>query len=103
MTDSLLRISPYGLFLGFPIDTSFSLSLKKVSPEIRSLFIQEDYLQEICYKNVSYLGKQIGQKTDLTALDLTQNHILSLLRKLVPNYPYDTKNLLLFVINNQEK
>lgn len=86
------------LFLGFPIDSFFAKKLAALDPAYVSLFIQnnETYLREITYDNVRYLGKVVGNVYELIALDSLEANILSLLKRLVDDYPYEQNSLHLF-------
>lgn len=86
------------LFLGFPVDSLFAKKLAMLDTGYVSLFIQhnETYLREVTYNNVKYLGKAAGKVNELTALDLLEANIISLLKKLVSDYPYQQNSLHLF-------
>lgn len=86
------------LFLGFPIDLLFAEKLTALDPGYRALFIQDNaiYLREITYNNIRYIGKVAGKVSELTALDLLEANIFSLLKKLVDDYPYQKNSLHLF-------
>lgn len=88
------------LFMGFPITSEFALLLDSVSPEIKKLFIQEnpDYLREVSHNGHSYLGKFAGKIGEASSLELLENNIISLLKKLVPDYPYQQSSLVIFPI-----
>lgn len=93
------KLTPH-LFLGFPVNADFSRLLSEVNPYMTSLFIQEkgDYLQELVFKNGKYLGKPIENITDFSELELLEANIFSILKKLVPNYPYENTPLVLFTV-----
>lgn len=87
------------LFLGFPLSDSFLLKLKNLPPQITAEFIQEqpsDYLQKVDYQEMSYLGKCLETPFDLRGLDTLQANIDSLLKRLVPDFPYQDHPLRLF-------
>lgn len=92
----------YILFFGFPIDAVYREELKKIPPAILNLFIQrgDDYLNRIDQEGVSYLGKSLGQCVDSSAIDLALNHILSLLKRLVPDYHYHQDALVLLTVSS---
>jgi hypothetical protein len=79
-----------GLFLGFLVTEEYESVLKSADPKVLAYFIHNDgpYLQEITQENQKYLGKSIGGKIVLEELELLQENIYSLLKKLEPNYPY---------------
>lgn len=88
------------LFLGFPVDDDLDLLLKKINPQFKSFFIQNnsDYLQEMTFKNRLYLGKLVENRGSISDLELLENNIYSLLKKIVNDYPFEKKPLLLFPI-----
>jgi|GEM_PF-1451410 len=89
------------LFLGFPLLDSYQRELSKLSAVERELFIQyqvSPYLQQIQSEGALYLGKGLGSSVELAALDSFQSHIYSLLRKLVPDFPYQQHPLLLLIL-----
>lgn len=96
-----MNINSFKLFLGYPVDSGFEKALNGVDPAIVSLFIQdgEDYLHEVRYQGARYLGKQVSQIADFEQLELLETNIYSLLKKVVPDYPYHQKQLLIFPIN----
>lgn len=91
------------LFLGFPLEKDFVELLNQINPYLRDLFIKKngDYLQEIDFNQINYLGKYAGFIIDSQALEQLEDHIYSLLKKLVPNYPYHKGNLVLFPISQR--
>lgn len=90
------------LFLGFPIDENFKLKLSKADPSLLSIFIQnnQNYLHEVVYNDVHYLGKFAGKINDYATLDLLSGNIYSLLKKIIPNYQYEKVPLILFPVES---
>lgn len=88
------------LFLGFPITPLFREALQRNKAEVLSFFIHPggDYLQEIQYQGMDYLGKWVENPSTLHQISLLEEHILSLLKKLVVEYPYQNESLNLFPI-----
>jgi hypothetical protein len=86
------------LFFGLPVDSELSKQLGKINPKILSLFIQEgeNYLIEVKMENQTYLGKSILNPIDLSSLELLEANIYSLLKKLLPEYPFHLNSLILF-------
>jgi hypothetical protein len=78
------------LFFGIVIDQEMKAHLEEVSPFLKNALIQnnEDYLQEITFENVTYLGKNLGKFINAQNLDMVEKNIISLLQKLLPNYPF---------------
>lgn len=92
------------LFLGFPVDDAFALKLEKVPPAILNSFISEgeNYLQDIIDQGVRYLGKFSVPCIELSALELLETNIYSLLQKIEPNYFYHNTPLVLLANWNDE-
>lgn len=88
------------LFLGFPVDDSFSEALKQNKPEFLALFINsgEAYLDEVQFEGVRYLGKYVKNEESLKQLELLKTNIFSLLKRLVANYDYLNSNLILIAL-----
>jgi hypothetical protein len=93
------------LFLGFPITSEFSSFLEQVDPKVLDLFIkdEENYLKKLKINEVSFLGKCVDNSIDLDSLELLEANIFSLIKKLVPIYPYSLNPLKLFPICENDK
>ena len=77
------------LFLGFSTDDSFQQELKLTNPYIVSQFIgREEYLHEVTYQDKYYLGKYLSVYPTPDQLEDLERHLLSLLNKLAPHYPF---------------
>lgn len=86
------------LFIGYPLSENYQLELDQIPSVVKEIFISEnssDYLQKVTREEVTYLGKKVDSPFDLTQLDSTEANIFSLLKKLVPDYPYDEQSLYL--------
>lgn len=83
------------LFLGFPVDSDYRTGLSFVNPQLLSMYIQKngEYLQEYFHAGTQYLGRTIPSPAQPGDLELLESHILSLLTRLVPNYPYCNSKL----------
>ncbi len=89
------------LFLGFPLSECYQQELTQLPAVEHALFIQNHsspYLQQIESNGKFYLGKFLGPSIELSALEASQSHIYSLLKKLVPNFPYEQYPLLLLAL-----
>ena len=88
------------LFLGFVVDDEFSRVMSSLNPELLKLYIQDNdsCLQEVMYHDLRYLGKFAGKGSHLSDLDLLETNIYSLLKQIVPHYPYGETALVLFPI-----
>lgn len=89
------------LFLGYPVEGGFAEALGRVDPQLANLFIQggENYLQQVVHQDVRYLGKFAGEMCDIGRLELLEKNIFSLLKKLIPDYSYESVSLVLFPTN----
>ena len=88
-------------FFGFPVDALYETELKKVSSSLKDLFIQdqsEEYLQRIEFEGKVMLGKFMGATLQTSTLELVFLNIISLLKCLVPDYPYSQQNILLIAV-----
>jgi hypothetical protein len=91
----------YDLFLAFQISPLFQEKLSSLPEAVRNLFIQSDnslYLQEISYEGQMFLGKNLGSVAELKALDSFRDHLLSLLKKIISDYPYHEHSFLLLAL-----
>jgi hypothetical protein len=86
------------IFLGFPVEVHLDSMLKEIDPKFLDLFIRKDdtYLQEITHGEKRYLGKFAGKIGTIPSLELLEKNIYSLLRKILPDYPYQETSLVLF-------
>lgn len=93
----------YSLFFGFPLaDDAYRQELEKIPSHVRLLFMQGgEYLELVVDNQISYLGKRLGDCIDGSSLDLLQDHIISLLKRLVPSYQYNKNDLVLLAIEAQ--
>lgn len=90
------------LFLGHPVDSYYEKLLSEVNPKLISLFIQSEgeYLHQALYQDRRYLGRFFSSPCNVSDIDLLQSHVYSLLKRLVPNFPYEEKPLWLFPVIN---
>ena len=88
-------------FLGLPLSDSYRQKLDAISPSLKALFIQEqssDYLLQVDFQGVTYLGKYLETPYEMSALDSLQTHIYSLLQKLLPEVRKEEQTLLLLAL-----
>jgi hypothetical protein len=92
------------LFLGFLVDSTYQNFLNSLNPEVKALYIQkeETYLQQYLFQNELFLGKMIEIPGNLPHLELSSQNILSLLKKIVPNYSYEHAELWLLPLIDGE-
>lgn len=88
------------IFIGFPVDSLFEKELAKANQNVVAAFIQEsnDYLQECLYENQRYIGKKAGANLSIAQIQLLEKNVYSLLRKIVPDFPYEETSLYLFPV-----
>jgi|LakMenE18May11ns_1017448.scaffolds.fasta_scaffold9369885_2 hypothetical protein len=89
------------LFLGFRVGESYRAKLDLVDRDLKNLFLKNDqeiYLEENFHEGIYYLGKSLGKIKDFSSLEALEANIYSLLKKLVPDYPYSEEPLSLFPI-----
>lgn len=95
----LFFVHDVALFLGFPIDSSFASAMKKLDPKILDFFFHSssgDYLLEVSHEGTPYLGKYVEELCSVSEITLLQSNIYSILKKLLPSYPYDDVPLVVF-------
>lgn len=95
-----MRYIEVELFFGFPLDEQFLSALDSVDKRLYDLYVQKGdaYLQRFDHEGRSYLGKPVGMISDVSTLELLQLNIYSLLKKLLPDFPFDTTPLQLVPI-----
>jgi len=98
------------LFLGFPVDPVFKNELKKANAHLVAAFIQGegdqengDYLCEVMHQGMQFFGKFLGKIAELQQIELLEMHIYSVLKKLVPNFPYEEIPLYVFPIEKSHE
>lgn len=85
------------LFLAYPITPRLQTALDLTNPSLVSFFTQgrPDYLEIIEQEGVKYIGKWIGETSDLTAAEQLRLNVKSLLMRLAPNYDYSSNEFVL--------
>lgn len=84
------------LFLGFAADEIFHKELSTTNPYLISLFVgKEGYLQEISHQGRCYLGKYFHSFPTLEHIEDLEKHLVSILRRLAPRYPFERNPLVL--------
>lgn len=86
------------LFMGVVVEGSFASQFSSANPQLVALFLnpEREYLLEMKHEGKTYLGKTVSTSADLASLDQMEANIVSLLKKIVPDYPYDDLELVLF-------
>lgn len=87
------------LFLGFQYTSKFEKSIY-TQPLFEALVHSEGYLQKLMDGSSCFLGKYISPQPTLEELELMENHILSLLKKIAPNYPFSSYCLILIPVSH---
>lgn len=88
------------LFLGFPVDSRFENALITANTQLLSKFVHPNsqYLQEVNFQNQRYFGSFVPSPSEISELELKKSHIYSVLKRIVPQYPYDQSQLILFPV-----
>lgn len=96
----LLYMFEYQLFIGFPKDPIFEKELQKANNHLINQFIHPkgEYLEEIKFEGMTYLGKKLGKFSKFSEITLKEANIYSILKILVPEFPYEETPLMLFPI-----
>ena len=80
------------LFLAFALSESFQVELLKLPASEKQRFIQEHpspFLEYLEDGGVRYLGKLLGASIEMEALESMNAHVYSILKKMVPHFPYE--------------
>lgn len=98
----MIRAGELVLFLGYRLDKPLQYSMEQ-NCHIAAFFIgeQKDCLREIEYQNGRYLGKFLGKRVDLNSLELLQENIYSILKKINSDLSCKAVPLVLFPIEYQ--
>lgn len=89
------------LFFGLPLFDPYLHQLNELPAPLRDAFIQSqsnDYLQQIESEGIVYVGKFTNEPLELASLDSLEVHIHSILKKLIPDYPFEQHPLILLAI-----
>jgi hypothetical protein len=92
------------LFMGFEISEEYESQLKQLPSERVDFFIKDDpdYLQRYALEGVVYLGKFIGESLNIQSVEISRDHILSILKLLVPDFVYDSRSLIITTVVQDE-
>lgn len=96
---------PHQLFFGLYLTEDGEEILKKVPPFIRNLLVQDQsplYLQLVRDKGKMYLGKFLGEITNLQEIEAVQAHVISLLKKLNAELVSNVNSLSLIELPSKE-
>ncbi len=86
MTNRINSILELSLFIGIHVDAKLQEELVKCNPHLHALFTNgNEYLQYHEQGQKRYLGKNVSNSLTLNELDLNEQHVLSLVRRLVPS------------------
>jgi len=89
------------LFIGIPLREIEIDQLKILPTPLLAAFIKDqpsDYLQKIESDGISYLGKFIEVPYNVSNIQSLEQNILSLLRKLLPDFSSEDNPLLLIAL-----
>jgi hypothetical protein len=88
------------LFLGFPATQEWEQSIKTINPHLVAYFINgREYLHEVMLSHEKFLGKSVEGVCSLKTLEELQIHILSLLKRINPDFVFPREPLVLISIN----
>lgn len=88
-----------GMFLGFLVSSPFEEKLALAPQPLQDLLLHsrgEEYLSAHSFQGVRYIGKKINEMVSFSSLEFLECHIYSLLKKLVPDFPYIPGEMHLF-------
>lgn len=86
-----MKISNTALFLGVKVTPALQKELETIPEGKRAILInsQGEYLHPYEHSDGLYLGKPVTSPHSVKDLELTEVHIVSLLRRLLPHFdPY---------------
>ncbi|MDP1835627.1 MAG: hypothetical protein Q8K75_06815 [Chlamydiales bacterium] len=83
------------VFLGMQVTPAFQAALNSANPTLVSLFTQggQEYLEVYDVDGQRFLGKTLEETIDLSRVEMIHKNIISLLNRVVPNYPIDKSDL----------
>lgn len=88
------------LYLGLGIDKDLFDALQKIDPKIYSYYTHQlQYLVEMEFSQEKFLAKKIGNRIDYSDLILLESNLLSILKKLLPSYNFNSELFTLFAKN----
>ena len=91
-------MSQIRLFLGAPLKGQLQIALEGVDPHLLSTFLKEDYLQKSSLSGQIFIGKTLETVAALPQVELSEAHLRSLFKRLLPDYPVESLSLQLFPI-----
>lgn len=87
------------LFLGLPKNDLLNKHLQSAHPPLVAYLTSGgDYLEEIVFNERLFLGKKSPLPLSIEELQLLEANVLSLLKKLAPQYPYKENPFLLLTV-----
>lgn len=92
------------LFLGISFTTELQEKINMLDPHWVSMFIAQDseHVQHYQYKDQVFLGKQLGDLADSSTVLLVGTHIISVIKKLLPDYHVDINSLIILPFQYHE-
>lgn len=91
------------LFVGFSPDSNFEEGVEETNPHLLTLLTSGgDYLQEASYNQKRYLGKSTSSLLSVQQLENLEANVVSLLKRLVPGYPFENHPLCLLALPSEE-
>lgn len=74
------------LFFGLVLDDALKNQIANANIHLGALFLHDEtgnYLQELVFENTHYAGKWIGRIIDVQDLEQLENHIYSIMTKVI--------------------
>ncbi|NGX55634.1 MAG: hypothetical protein KR126chlam2_01273 [Chlamydiae bacterium] len=92
------------LFVGFSPDSNFEEGMEEANPYLASLLTGGgDYLQKANYNQKRYLGKPTSSLLSVQQLENLEANVVSLLKRLVPGYPFENHPLCLLALPYEDE
>lgn len=92
------------LFLGISFTSEIQERIKMLDPYLVSMFLAQDseHLQQYRHEGRDFLGKPLGELADSSTVLLVGTHIISVIKKLLPDYRVDINSLVILPFQGHE-
>lgn len=86
------------VFIGMPLEGLFLATYEAVPAQKRALFVGKDEtsLREIQYQDKKYVGRFVPAMSSITDLEMIEQNVFSVLKRLTPEFHFDETPLILF-------
>lgn len=81
---------PLRLFLGVPLEGQFQVAFDGADPILLSTFLNAEYLEKTAFNGQIFIGKRLETVAALPQVVLTEAHLRSLFRRLLPDYSMES-------------